>query len=225
MGSLRGYYSIIQFCPSASRAEAANVGVILFCPERDFLEAKMSEGNDRLSRFFGRHSFNAKRVNDAKHAIVQRLHVDRQSFLNQEDLAQFASTRANEITLTAPRPMSIDSPADDLAALFIELVGSRNVTSSRARTSLGRELKAIFERSNLKDKVLRNESVRIPVTNEELMVPYAFRNGILNLVSPLQINITTLVEARKLAVDGDLLRKHAQTRWRRRRAAHRDRVA
>lgn len=36
---MKGYYSIIQYCPDLSRFEAANVGVLLFCPERAFLKA------------------------------------------------------------------------------------------------------------------------------------------------------------------------------------------
>jgi hypothetical protein len=118
MGSLRGYYCIIQYCPSASRGEAANVGVVVFCPERGFLEAKVSAGNDRLSRFFGRDSFDPDIVNDAKAAIIHRLHTDRNSFSTLNDLAHFASTRANELTLTPPRSISVDNPIDDLDTLY-----------------------------------------------------------------------------------------------------------
>ena len=34
----KGYYSLIQYCPDLGRLEAANVGVLLFCPERGFLK-------------------------------------------------------------------------------------------------------------------------------------------------------------------------------------------
>jgi hypothetical protein len=61
------------------------------------------------------------------------------------------------------------------------------------------------------DKVLRNERVLVPITNEELRVAYAFQNGLLNLVRPLQITQNTLEEAQKLAVDGDLMRKHVRS--------------
>ena len=37
MNSKRGYYSLIQFCPEPSRAEAVNLGVLLFCPEAGFI--------------------------------------------------------------------------------------------------------------------------------------------------------------------------------------------
>ena len=50
---IKGYYSIIQYCPDLSRLEAANIGVLLFCPEVRFIRAKTSAGNDRIRRFFG----------------------------------------------------------------------------------------------------------------------------------------------------------------------------
>ena len=34
----RGYYCIIQYCPDLGRLEAANIGVLLFCPDRGFLK-------------------------------------------------------------------------------------------------------------------------------------------------------------------------------------------
>jgi hypothetical protein len=49
----KGYYSIIQHCPHLGRFEAANVGVLLFCPERHFLQAITARNNSRVIRFFG----------------------------------------------------------------------------------------------------------------------------------------------------------------------------
>jgi hypothetical protein len=48
MNPTTGYYSLIQYCPDAAREEAANVGVVLFCPEVDYLEARTVSGNDRI---------------------------------------------------------------------------------------------------------------------------------------------------------------------------------
>ena len=41
----KAYYCLIQYCPDMSRLEAANVGVVLFCPEKGFLAARMSRDN------------------------------------------------------------------------------------------------------------------------------------------------------------------------------------
>ncbi|HLK59726.1 MAG TPA: DUF3037 domain-containing protein [Chthonomonadaceae bacterium] len=133
MAGLRGYYSIIQYCPDAARAEVANVGVVLFCPECKFLDARVSERNDRIARFFGRRSFDPEQVNNAKQALVNRLRVERDYFLTPEDLTHFAQTRANEIVLTLPRPMQVEDPVSDLNALFLELVNDRQAQTPSLR--------------------------------------------------------------------------------------------
>ena len=210
MTGVRGYYSIMQYCPDASREEAANVGVALFCPEQRFLEVRIAEGNDRIARFFGRYSFDPSRVNNAKQAIANRLHRERDRFHTLEDWTQFVETRANDIVLTTPRPMKVINPTVDLDELFTELVGGRQPKPYQSRGRLGVQLRTLFNRQDLKDKILRNEEVHIPITGTLLKAPYAFKNGILNLVRPLPMTAATLTEARKLAVDGDLLNKHGK---------------
>jgi hypothetical protein len=37
MQPIKGYCLLILYCPDLSRLEAANVGVILFCPEAHFI--------------------------------------------------------------------------------------------------------------------------------------------------------------------------------------------
>jgi len=210
MTAARGYYSIMQYCPDASRGEAANVGVVLFCPERNFLAAKVAEGNDRIARFFGRSSFDAVRVNHAKQAIANRLHSERERFRTLEDWMQFVETRANDIVLTAPRPMKVLNPTVDLEELFTGLVGGRQTRPLQERSQLGAHLKTLFNRDDLKAKILRNEKVSIPITGTLLKAPYAFKNGVLNLVRPLPMTGSVLTEAHKLAIDGDLLNKHSK---------------
>ena len=53
----KGYYSILQFVPDLERAEGANIGVVLFCPERRFLDVMVSHNNDRVRHFFGGQNF------------------------------------------------------------------------------------------------------------------------------------------------------------------------
>ena len=52
MTAIRGYYSLIQYCPDRSRLEAANVGVVLFVPDRSFFKARISPNNEHVRRFF-----------------------------------------------------------------------------------------------------------------------------------------------------------------------------
>jgi len=47
----RGYYWIIQYCPDLGRLEAANIGVLLFCPDRE-IKARMASDNGRIRHFW-----------------------------------------------------------------------------------------------------------------------------------------------------------------------------
>ena len=51
--SIRGYYSIVQYCPDPSRLEAVNIGVALFCPEIKFLKASFGRRKTGVKHLFG----------------------------------------------------------------------------------------------------------------------------------------------------------------------------
>ena len=121
MSATKGYYSVIQYCPDRSRMEAANVGVLLLCPEIGFVKARTAAGNDRARKFFGYDSFDKRRLNAAKRAIERRLEVDRESFRSPEDIVRFMDTRGNDILLTPPRPTKVLDPEAELETLFKEL--------------------------------------------------------------------------------------------------------
>lgn len=116
----KGYYSLIQYCPDPSRLEAANVGVLLFCPELDVLETRLVKDNGRIRRFLGEQDWLL--VDGAKEAIAERLSVDRQCFRTVEDEQDFIASRANGIQISDLRPMKMDDPETDLDRLFRRLV-------------------------------------------------------------------------------------------------------
>jgi len=118
----KGHYSLIQYCPDLSRLEAANVGVLLFCPERRFIQARVSHKNDRVRRFFGSGGWDGAQLNALRDSVVRRLEVERDSFRSVDDLQRFVALQANELQLTAPRPVKVFEPEEDLAKLFHELV-------------------------------------------------------------------------------------------------------
>ncbi len=204
----KGYYSLVQYCPDSFRTEVANIGVLLFCPQLRFLDVRLAEGNNRVSRFFGRRNFDPQHLNDAKHALENRLRRDLDAFRTLEELTHFIETRGNSIILTLPRPTKVFDPATELDDLFNKLVGTRQAQSTHLRSQLGRHLKEVFNRPNLRDVILRNQAVRVPVAGTILKAPYAFQNGTLNLICPLSLTTRTLSQAKELAVEGDLLHKH-----------------
>jgi hypothetical protein len=69
----KGYYSVIQYCPDLARFEAANIGVLLFCPQSGFLKALTSGNNRRIIKFFGSAGHDWKRINTVKRALQDRL--------------------------------------------------------------------------------------------------------------------------------------------------------
>ena len=123
MNSHRAYYSIIQFCPDRGRAEAANLGVLLLCPELGFAQARMSPSNHRIKQFFGSESFDAKRLQLMKRAIEVQVREKYDWSQGLDDLNRFISSRANDIQLTPARPMTTSNPTLDIETLFNELVG------------------------------------------------------------------------------------------------------
>lgn len=209
MSATKGYYSIIQYCPDASRLEAANIGVLLLCPDIGYVRVRTAKSNDRIRRFFKGEPFDLARVNAAKKAIEHRVTIDRDSFRTPEDLVRFIDTRGNDIILTQPRPMRVLDPERDLAALFRELVGGR-ARRAAAKPEIP-ELERIFRRPSVAPRIQFDYSVSLPVIGRALEVPYAFRNGAINLVKPQHFSADenrTISTAMRLAIEGDLLSRH-----------------
>lgn len=209
MNAKRGYYSLIQFCPDPSRAEAVNLGVALFCPEAGFLGARTAAGNRAAAKLVGRAGIDRAALNAAKRAIERRFEVDRASFQTLDDFQRFAETRANVLKLTAPRPIKVVEPEKELDQLFQELVGGRP-RQTRQRAVLP-PLDDVFHRLEQQGRARLNVTVTVPLAGRRLQVPYAYRNGDLNLVKPQVFSgqeAPAVDLAMRLAVEGDLLQRH-----------------
>jgi hypothetical protein len=210
MKPTRGYYSLIQFCPDASRLEAINVGVVLFCPDTGFLAARTAAGNQRAEKIVERGTLDKAALNSAKRAIEQRLEVDRAAFQNLDDLQRFVATRGNTLKLTDPRPVKVFDPQQDLDSMFDELVGGR--ARSKARTPMAPELDSVFRRLSDQGRARLDWELNVPVVGRTLRVPYAYRNGAWNLVKPQRFSSSessAINTAMRLALEGDLLQRHS----------------
>lgn len=122
MNTTRGYYSLVQYCPDLARQEAANAGVVLFCPERGFFRAKLTDSLAHIRRFFGHAADTDGHIAGMLKALVSRIEIEQADFKSLEDLQQFVATRANKVILTPPKPVLVSEPEADLEALFRELV-------------------------------------------------------------------------------------------------------
>jgi len=176
----RGYYCIIQYCPDLGRLEAANIGVLLFCPDRDFLKARTSSDNARIRHFFGDEAHDWTRINSYKLGIEQRLETEHNEIRTLEALEDFIAKRANLIQISPPRPMKVHDPEKDLDQLFKDLVGGH------ARTSRGQTMKSFllkkFLNAGLNNKIKKDISVTVPIYDRQIEVPCGFQNGRFNLI-------------------------------------------
>lgn len=210
MTSERAYYSLIQFCPDSSRLEAANIGVLLYCPGRDFIKAEVSKGNRRVKRFFGEGSFDRVQLNSFKKAFCRRFELERDAFRTTEDVERFISTRANQLRMTPLRPMRCSDPDAELRSLFIELVGGH---AFRTRESVSfPELRTAFKSPELFGRIEFEKEVVVPTVGKKVTVPYAYRNGVMNLIRTCGFTGSpdeAVKRAEIVAVDGHLLRKHS----------------
>jgi hypothetical protein len=209
MTHLKGYYSLLQYCPDRGRAEAVNIGVLLFCPSKNFLEVEVSSGNDRVRRLFGKESFDPRRLKIVKTAIKSRLQLEKNLFSTPEDLEKFIRTRSNDIILTPHRPMRVIDPKEDLANLFKDLVGGR--AHRQRKQPIFPELDRTLRSDKFKGRVETDVSIEIPILGKVLEVPYSFKNGTVNYLKPyiFQENESHAFNAAsRLTIQGDLLRRH-----------------
>jgi hypothetical protein len=208
MNATKGYYCLVQYCPDIARAEAANVGVVLFSPEHGFIRAKVSDNNKRIRKFFGDEADNYHHLNAMKNALVQRIEVEKAEFGLLENLQQFVETRANKVILTNPKPVKVFNPEEDLNALFKELVEhpEKNLVV-RAALPLRKRLDNVLADVALKTFLKRDLEFQIPT------LPYGFQNGRFNLIQPVEFEQQrrgTIVNAAcKHAIEGNYIYRHA----------------
>ncbi|MDB5344788.1 MAG: hypothetical protein JWP89_3165 [Schlesneria sp.] len=182
----KGFYSLIQYCPDPARLEAANVGVLLFCPELKFLSAQMSSDNRRVQQFFGRTDHDWKQIRLFKDGMEERIAREATKIRTREELQLFIDSRANLIRITPPVPMRISSPNDDLRELFELLVGRRTTAAPHAPKK--RFQTVVAERlrnARLGNKLTEDVPVDVPYLKKPVAFPFGFQNGRFNLIQPV----------------------------------------
>lgn len=218
----RGYYALIQYCPDLSRLETANIGVLLFCPELNFLKAQTSEIKSRVLNFFGLTKKERTRIESFAESIVERLKTERKSFQTLEDLERFIATRANAIQITAPRPMKVYEPEKDLQQLYEELVIKVEKKQDEAlmldKTNepirkIEQKISQVLENQDVRQFIRKDASIEVPALHKKITVPFAFQNGHFNLIKPVYFESkrqdTLIKEACVYAVEGHSIARHS----------------
>ncbi len=117
-----GQFSVIQFCPDPGRAEAINVGVFLYCPDKGFISTRMRPDNDRVRRLFGEEVILEWHLESIKNNIAYRLERNKEEFKTKGHVAHFIGNLANDIRMTELRSVRVKDPQETLALLYDELV-------------------------------------------------------------------------------------------------------
>jgi hypothetical protein len=206
MNAYKGYYSLVQYCPDAARAESANIGALLFCPELKFINVRVSGANDRIRTFFKTANVDLAAVKLAKESLLERIESERGLFATLDDLVQFAQTRANDIILTHPRPIRVESPEADLERLFKELVGGRAARKKAIIPELN-EIDRYFRTDALKGRIQYNKKINLPIGGGVISIPYVYQNGTRNLIKPqsFAVGAQGRGDAHQLASEGHIL--------------------
>jgi hypothetical protein len=208
MARTKGFFSVLQFCPDLDRGECANVGVVLIVPELGFLDVRLSDDNEGPKQRFGRDAYDDGRLVVAKRALEGRIREEGKAWTLPEDVVIFGRKEGNNLLVSAPRVIVVEDAAAELDELFQRLV---HVDPQRRRRQPRPDLKKLFEPKLLGVPLIRDIEVEVPEYGK-LEVPYAYQNGVLNLVRPEGFPIDTnsaTAKANDLAVKGHLLFKHA----------------
>ena len=203
----KGYYSILQFVPDLERAEGANIGVVLFCPDKRFLDVKVSHNNDRVRHFFGGPNFDLQRIDLMKSGFAERVRNSANSIVSGDDFKLFIDTRANSLRLTDPRPIKVFEPAEELNKLFELLVGGRHKAVRQPITvqKIIRNFDGELKKRNISELVRRDVQIELPLFHKTETYPFCFHNGQPNLIKSAVFGIdaeNVSQKACRLAVEG-----------------------
>ncbi len=212
----KGYYSILQFVPDLERAEGANIGVVLFCPERRFLDVIVSHNNERVRHFFGGHGgqqFDLQRIDSMKASFSERVRNSVNSIVTPDNFKLFIDTRANSLRLTDPRPLKVFEPVRELGELFDLLVGSRTKATQQPMTTrrIVRKFDEELKKRNIGELVKRDVQIAMPLFHTIETYPFAFQNGQQNVVKPVAFGTKAEIviqKASRLAIEGKNLSEH-----------------
>ena len=212
MVQTRSFYSVIQYIPDSGRAEAANVGVVLFVPSLRLVEVRTSAKLDRVRRFFAPGKLELQRIYVAIEALKNRLVLGKDEFVDESTFAQFVAARADVVRLTAPRLMMVSSPLIDLNDLYCELVGEieSGLKLADSLEILPSRIADVLGRLEAKQMVWRPGTIDIPKTGRKFNVSFAYRNGAVNYVRTEALGSHARLESRleKLGFNGQLIHEH-----------------
>lgn len=209
----RGFYSLIQYCPDRFRAEAVNVGLVLLRLDPHAIKVRVTTRRTRVKKLFGIDSQTWKNLSLAIEGFKHRIESAVSDIRTSEDLSAFAASRANDLRMTEPRLVRIQNMDSDIERLFGQLVEDDSSAARAAESPaevLPPRLSEVFFRLQQEHRIWKPGKITVPVYRRKIEIPYAYRNGVVNLVKPHVFPSTKRAEtqAAEFAINGDLIQKH-----------------
>lgn len=208
----RALYSVIQYVPDDGRAEAANVGVLLYVPSDRWINVKVSESLERVRQFFRPGRQELRRIDLALDAFSNRMQLARDEFSDESDLIRFCASRADMVRPSTPRLVMVEDPFHKLDDLFSELVGDRALAVAKAMPSptLPTKLAEVFGRLEAERRAWRPGKIQLPTIKKSFEIPVAFQNGRVNYIRPESLAPGGQLDSRmaKLGFNGQLIYQH-----------------
>jgi len=205
---MNGLYSIIQYCPDATRGELVNVGLVLALGDLQRIEARTALNHDRVRRLFEVRGQELKNLQETESSLVARIQRAGPELSKFEALAQFARLRVNDLRMTAPRSIDLSDFDVDFERLFSELVnppGHRQTSESRLRLRLS----SLFRRFLDHPDVLRNPRIAVPVIGRTMELDYSYKSGSRRFVKVQSLAENRAAgEALRVLTEWDLIKKH-----------------
>jgi len=125
-------YYLVRYAPHAEREEFLNIGLLLHCPEEQFLDCLFTRDLRRVKRFHPQA--------DLQFLRALQSHFERQIQQNEDRLQNFLEemqqSLSNFIQLAPPRPVLGAEPQTQLQQLFERLVGTRQADFPAADTRM-----------------------------------------------------------------------------------------
>lgn len=183
----RAFYSLVQYCPDLSRLEVANIGVVIFCAELNFLGSRMTQNHTRINQMFGRGQRDLKRLRAVKAGLQEKLSNSGTELMSLDHLNQLAALHVNTIRMSKFMPCRVsENPETDMRRMFEELVDVKASEKPVSRAdALRNSLESRFSDPDLDKRLRRKFKVRIPVLDREEEIPYGYQNGRFNLIAPV----------------------------------------
>lgn len=208
MGRL--YYSLVQYCPDLGRAEAANVGIVVFAPDSGDLSLRFVERNERAVKLFGYEAVDAVALNHAKDSLKNLLSADRSVIRDLQSFVDFSGRLANSLALTKPRIALGGDSSAAMEILFKAYVGEESERKSHLRHK-SKGMKDLLARLRRKRAPIKS-NIKVPVENlPPLRADFAWLNGHLNVVKAHGISPSPEKAGRDATELGYINKKFAET--------------